>query len=1000
MNEQKDTILITGSSGRIGYPLAKRLSESFNVVGFDRRAPSHPPPSAECLYVDLTLDESLRRGLQAIRDLHGNRIASVIHLAAYYDFSGAPSPLYEEITVRGTERLLRMLQDFEVEQFIFSSTDLVYASSAPGQHISEESPLDPKWPYPKSKVETEKVIHAERGNIPTVILRIAGVYDDLCHSIPLAQQIQRIYEHDITAYLFPGDISAGRQAFVHNEDVVDSILSAVARRRELPPEVMLLIGESKSLSYDELQRAFGQLIHGVEWKTHSLPNPLAKVGAWAQEKLPLGRPPFIKPWMIDLANDNSELDITRARTVLGWEPKHSLRDTLPRMVPALKADPWTWYRENEIKPPLWLRELAPALVGEQAKALGPHELMQLCEQIGREIAAPASLPMIEPPKHDMSKMGDSKGAGSMTMDMGQSDEDGMAKMVEPIKGEITATASPPMTEPPKHDMAKMDDSTANGNGSMTMDMGQSDEDVDEVGDKAEHLERLRVWQAHLEQAYQREVAAQKKEDAKAQKLMESDPRGHVEMMKMEQEHRQLALELPRALLQREAEVHQELLQAQAVVSAKLPATGTMMGQMVTMARWSQIPVLALGAWLIVTPFMLDYGSVPLQWSDIISGILVMTLGGIAFHTGRIWAAVASMVVGLWIAFAPLAFWAPNAAVYTNDTLVGALVIVFAFIIPMLMPMSGPTIPSGWTYNPSTWQQRAPILALGFLTFFMSRYMSAFELGHISSAWDPFFGNGTVQVLTSTVSKSFPISDAGLGAFTYLIEILSGFMGDTRRWRTMPWMVAIFGIAVVPLGIVSVVLIISQPVLVGAWCTFCLLSAFFMLIMVALSLDEVIAMLQFLAQTHRAGKSVWRTFWLGGNALGDDLTFRRQEKTQPREMFWGVTVPWNLLVIALLGVWLMGAPGVFQTQGQIANSDQVLGALVVTVAIIALAEVGRAARFINILLALAVILLPLLLGGGTLASGLNDLIVGVLIIGLSIPPGKIKNTYGNWNPLVV
>lgn len=33
--------------------------------------------------------------------------------------AGAPSPLYDEITVRGTERLLRMLQDFEVEQFIF-----------------------------------------------------------------------------------------------------------------------------------------------------------------------------------------------------------------------------------------------------------------------------------------------------------------------------------------------------------------------------------------------------------------------------------------------------------------------------------------------------------------------------------------------------------------------------------------------------------------------------------------------------------------------------------------------------------------------------------------------------------------------------------------------------------------------------------------------------------------------------------------------------------------
>jgi len=946
MTEQKDTILVTGTSGRIGYPVAKRLSESFNVVGFDRRAPSHPPPTAECLYVDLTSDESLGRGLQAIREGHGSHIASVIHLAAYYDFSGAPSPLYEEITVRGTQRLLRMLQDFEVEQFIFSSTDLVHAPSVSGQRINEESPLDPKWPYPKSKVETEQVIHAERGNISTLILRIAGVYDDLCHSIPLAQQMQRIYERDITAYLFPGDITAGRQAFVHNDDVVDSILSAVARRRELPSELTLLIGESESLSYDQLQRAFGRLIHDMEWKTRSLPKPLAKVGAWAQEKLPLGKTPFIKPWMIDLANDNVELDITRARTILGWQPRHSLRDTLPKIVSALKADPLAWYQENEIDPPLWLRELAPPLVDDQAQELEPHELMRLGEQIRREIAVPAPAPMTESPQHDMSKMDDS-----------------------------------------------------NAHGSMTMDMGHSDEHSDEVDIKEAHLERLRARQAQLQQAYQREVEAQKKEDVKAQQLMESEPRGHVEMMKMAQEHRELALELPRILLRHEAQVYQEMQNAQERARARTPDASKMMWQMVAMAHWSQIPLLALGLWLIASPFTLGYRSAPLTWSDVISGILMITFGAIAFHTGRLWAALANTFVGLWIAFAPLVFWAPDAAAYANDTFVGALVIVFAFIVPMLMQMPGPEVPLGWSYNPSTWLQRAPILAFALLSFLLSRYMAAFQLGHISWAWDPLFGNGTVQVLTSSVSQAFPISDAGLGAFTYLVELLSGFMGDPRRWRTMPWMVALFGFMVVPLGIVSVVLIILQPVAVGAWCTFCLLSALFMLIMVALSLDEVIAMLQFLAQTRRAGKSVWRTFWLGGNALGDKLTPRRPETTHPREMFWGVTVPWNLLVIVVLGVWLMAAPGVFQTQGQVASSDQVLGALVVTSTLIALAEMARAVRFINIALALGVIVLPLLIGGGTLASGLNDLIIGLLIIGLSIPPGQIRNTYGNWNPLI-
>ncbi|WP_345327701.1 NAD-dependent epimerase/dehydratase family protein [Novipirellula rosea] len=113
-------------------------------------------------------------------------MASVVHYAAYYNFSGDPSPKYDEVTVRGTERLLHALRDFEVDQFIFSSTMLVHAPCEPGERIDEDWPLVPKWDYPKSKVATEQVIFENRGAIKSVNFRIAGVYDDECHSIPLA----------------------------------------------------------------------------------------------------------------------------------------------------------------------------------------------------------------------------------------------------------------------------------------------------------------------------------------------------------------------------------------------------------------------------------------------------------------------------------------------------------------------------------------------------------------------------------------------------------------------------------------------------------------------------------------------------------------------------------------------------------------------------------------------------------------------------------------------
>jgi nucleoside-diphosphate-sugar epimerase len=377
-------VLLTGSSGYLGYPIAGRLSEFFPVVGIDRRAPPHPPPTADCLYVDLTSEPSLRRALATVRDVHGGRLASVIHLAAYYDFSGAPSPLYEKVTVQGTGRLLRLLREmrFAVDQFIFSSTMLVHAPTVPGKPVDEEWPLQPKWAYPESKVRTEQILRTERGEIPVVILRLAGVYDDLGHSAPLPRQIQRLYERDPTAYVYPGNLAHG-QAFVHLSDVIDLYVRLVERRAALPPELVLGVGEPETLSYGELQRLLGRLIHGEEWKTRTISKRLAKIGAWLLERLPLEKNSFIKPWMIDIADDHYELDISRVRSAVGWEPQQRLRDTLPRIVAALKADPWAWYRENELEMPPWLAELTPEPAGREV--LAPEHLETLGSAVGCQL---------------------------------------------------------------------------------------------------------------------------------------------------------------------------------------------------------------------------------------------------------------------------------------------------------------------------------------------------------------------------------------------------------------------------------------------------------------------------------------------------------------------------------------------------------------------------------------------------------------------------------------
>lgn len=360
MTQGNGIVIVTGSNGRIGDALMRRFAGRFDsIVGFDRKAPTPPPPGCVYIPVEITSDDSVRQGLRTIRDHHGSHVASVVHLAAYYDFFGDPSSQYDEITVRGTGRLLDGLRelDFHVEQFVFSSTMLVHRPAALGQFITEEWAVEPTWAYPESKVRTEQLIHDTRGAIPAVLLRISGVYDDLCHSIPLANQIQRIYERQFTSRVYSGSTAHG-QAFMHMDDLVEAIALTVERRATLPSEIPILLGEPDALSYDELQHTLGRLIHGEEWETLEIPGalaPLTKAGAWVLSKLP-GADPFIRPWMIDRANDQYALDITRARTLLGWEPKRTLRQTMPLMVSALKDDPATFYRENDLELPKHLRE--------------------------------------------------------------------------------------------------------------------------------------------------------------------------------------------------------------------------------------------------------------------------------------------------------------------------------------------------------------------------------------------------------------------------------------------------------------------------------------------------------------------------------------------------------------------------------------------------------------------------------------------------------------------
>ncbi len=454
----------------------------------------------------------------------------------------------------------------------------------------------------------------------------------------------------------------------------------------------------------------------------------------------------------------------------------------------------------------------------------------------------------------------------------------------------------------------------------------------------------------------------------------------------------------------------------------------------------------LGTWLLVAPFHFGYLNPQLwvdpsggrgpwfadtstpelrQWrawlmtgNDVLCGLLLTALGWRSLTANRPKSLWACCFVGIWLTIAPVVFWAPTAASYMNDSFVGILIMALTILIPgmpnMIMYMQhGKGTPPGWSYNPSSWPQRSIMIATGFAGFLVSRYLAMFQLGYIDYVWDPLFSfqSGSEKVLNSDMSHMWPVSDGGLGTVSYTFEFLMGYMGSPSRWRTMPWMVAFFGVLVIPLGLTHIILVISQPVIVHHWCSMCLFAALIMLPMLPLEVDEVIAMCQHVKQAKQRGDrngSLWAIFWKGGTAEGctdDDpapaiVKFSETPWNIFKATIWGVSFPWTLVATTMLGVTLMFCPTWFGVNINTTAADigHLGGALIVTISVICMGEVVRIGRYLNLLLVIVVGIGPWIWQQSTAFALACTLIAG-MVAGLSIPRGPKTQNYGAWDAYV-
>jgi nucleoside-diphosphate-sugar epimerase len=182
-------VLITGHNGYIGSVMAPYfIGAGHDVIGLDagyfkpcRLVPDQAVVPWVCKDLrDLELD-----------DLKG--FDAIVHLGALSNdpIGNLNEAWTEEINFRASVRLAELAKAAGVERFLFSSSCIMYGMSEAAV-VTEESPLDPKTEYARSKVKAERAIGqlAGQGFAPTFLrngtiygvspgMRFDTVYNDL-----------------------------------------------------------------------------------------------------------------------------------------------------------------------------------------------------------------------------------------------------------------------------------------------------------------------------------------------------------------------------------------------------------------------------------------------------------------------------------------------------------------------------------------------------------------------------------------------------------------------------------------------------------------------------------------------------------------------------------------------------------------------------------------------------------------------------------------------------
>lgn len=308
-------VLITGGAGFVGSELVRQaVAKGWKITVVDNLR------NGRREYLDGLPADQVELVVADIRDIPQMRtlmsgVDIVYHLACLCVRHSIHSPQENhDVNATGTIQLLGLAKELGIKRFVYTSSAEVYGSACTGA-VTEENALKPTNPYGAAKLAAESYAQAYFicYRVPTVVLRLFNVYGPRCHQEgDCGEVIPKFLLRSMAgrSIVVFGDGNQTRD-FNFVEDSARAILTAGIRDEAIGQ--IINIGSGIETSVNHLARTIKEVVGNQEVPiTHDNPRPgdIARMYA----------------------------DGTKARKLLGYSPKITLREGLLRLK--------EWYSER------------------------------------------------------------------------------------------------------------------------------------------------------------------------------------------------------------------------------------------------------------------------------------------------------------------------------------------------------------------------------------------------------------------------------------------------------------------------------------------------------------------------------------------------------------------------------------------------------------------------------------------------------------------------------